>query len=449
MPDTIHSTAENKPAKFDTLGLYISPPRPEEAHFYNFFKACGYNYLEFCDIGFSYKPALLPKYYAETDAAIQAARKKGFKVWILLLAGMNQWKGEAERGDATTFSALNKELLNERLDYIRQAVKGLPHADGFVFFAGDPGGDPEGRSTVQDCIHFAREVHQIVRNNAPKAQFQINVWAIGEWEGFPSPFSLKFWQNQAKLAAAIAQEKDLLGPDCGIAFSLDNYYRSLTLSCYAEAGLTPPLYPLTSDVQKLRERGVKPLFGWPYFLVDEVDDGFITPNNVATKGQSQAETRYIRDILDHGLELGLDGMIANSAYITAEPLNIYAFAKMGKSPKTTPEALLDEFAGFIADTKTKRTLAQVLRFIENHSNWENSLPTQYRLKPLECGDITTAQIALERLATVTPRQKSPIVLPEAPALYLKRLEKRLQMIAAGKIGGVAPIVKSNPGNTGK
>jgi hypothetical protein len=437
-------TADNKKHRFATVGLYVSPPRQEEAHYYDFYKACGYNYLEFCDIGFSWKPSLLPQYYAETDAAIQAARKKGFKVWILLLAGMKQWKGETDRGDAGTFSALNKEPLKERLGYLRQAVQGLPHADGFVFFAGDPGGDPEGRSTVQDCIHFAREVRKIVRETAPKAQFMVNLWAVAEWDGFPSPFSLDFWQKQVRLSTSVAQEQELLGPDCGIVFSLDNYYRSLTLACYAEAGLTPELYPQASNVQNLRARGVRPIYGWPYFLVDEVDDGFISPNNVVTKGQSQSETRYIRAILDHGRAIGLDGMIANAAFISAEPLNIYAFGKMGRSPQLTPEALLDEFAGFVADAKTKRSLAQILRFIENHSNWENSLPKPYRLKPFDCGEITSTAIALERLAQVVPRKRSPIVLPEAPELYLKRLEKRLQAIAAGNIGGTAPIVKSKP-----
>ncbi len=430
--------------RFSTLGLYVTPPTKEEAHYYDFYKACGYNYLEFCDIGFSWKPSLLPKYYAETDKAIQMAHKKGFKVWILLLAGMKQWKGSADRGDAGTFSALKKELLNERLASIRQAVQGLPHADGFAFFAGDPGGDPEGHSTVHDCIHFAREVRNIVREKAPKAQFVVNLWAIAEWDGFPSPFSLDFWQKQVRLSADVAHEKELLGADCGIVFSLDNYYRSLTLTCYAEAGVTPELFPKASDVRTLRQKGVHPIYGWPYFLVDEVDDGFINPNNVVSKGQSQAETRYIRSILDHGREVGLDGMIANSAFISTEPLNIYAFGKMGKSPHITPEALLDEYAGFVATRGTKKTLSKILRFIENNSNWENSLPKANRLKPLECGDITSAGRALTQLATVIPHAKPPIVLPESPALYLKRLEKRLRAIQKGDIGGMNPIIKSKP-----
>lgn len=427
---------------FQTLGIYVNPPKQEEQHYYDFYKACGYNYLEFCDIGFSYRPSLLPKYYAETDSAIQKAHQKGFKVWILLLAGMKQWKGEAERGDAGTFSALKQELLTERLGYLRQAVQGLPHADGFAFFAGDPGGDPEGRSSVQDCIRFARQVRQIVHDSAPKAQFVVNLWAIAEWDGFPSPFSLAFWQKQVSLSKAVAQEPELLGKDCGIVFSLDNYYRSLTLTCYADAGLTPELFPKASDIQALRKRSVHPIYGWPYFLVDEVDDGFIKPNNVASKGQSQAETRYIRAILDRGREIGLDGMIANAAFISAEPLNIFAFGRMGSSPKKSPEAILAEYASLLVTRETQASLTNILRFIENHSNWENSLPQANRLKHFDCGDITSAEIALERLSKVVPRHKTTITLPEPPALYLKRLERRLQAIRAGDIGGTNPITRS-------
>ena len=428
--------------QFETVGLYVAPPEKEEAHYYDFYKACGYNYLEFCEVGFSRRPDLLPAYYAETSEAIDAAHQKGFKVWILILAGMKQWKGPAERGNAGTFSALNKELLQERLSYIKQAVQGLRHADGFVFFAGDPGGDPEGRSTVHDCISFARQVHQIVRENAPQAGLTVNLWAVAEWAGFPSPFSLDFWQKQVQLSKAVAEEKGFLGADCGIVFSLDNYYRSLTLACYADANLQPELYPSASDIQKLRDRGVKPIYGWPYFLVDEVDDGFITPNNVATRGQSQAESRYIRAIVHQGRALGLDGLIANASFVSAEALNIYAFGRMCCAPNLSPEALLDKYAGILADDNTKRSLAQILRFIENHSNWDNSLPTPYRLKPFDCGEVKSAAVALERLGKVVPREKPPIPLPESAALYLKRLQKRLEAIASGNIGGVAPIVKS-------
>jgi hypothetical protein len=438
--DTASSKATPGSRRFDTIGLYVTPPGKEEAHYYDFYQACGYNYLEFCEAGFARRPDLLPAYHGDLAEAIAAAHKKGFKVWILLLAGMQQWKGPAESGNAGTFSALRTDLLRERLSYIRQAVRQLPEVDGFEFFAGDPGGDPEGRSTVKDCIAFAQQVHAIVREETPKAGFAINLWAIAEWAGFPSPFSLDFWQKQVALSKAVVGEPGLLGPECGVVFSLDNYYRSLTLSCYDDAGMQPELYPLSADIRALRDRGVRPIIGWPYFLVDECDDGFITPNNVVTKGQSQCETRYIRAVIDQGRQLGLDGLVANAAFVLAEPLNIYAFGRMCRSASLTPDALLDEYSGLLADGETGHTLAQVLRFVENHSNWENSLPKPYRLKPLDCGEITSATIAQERLAQVMPRAKPLIALPEPPALYLKRLQRRLEAIAAGNIGGVAPIV---------
>jgi hypothetical protein len=428
-----------------TIGLYISPPTGPQAHFYDFYKACGYNYLEFCEGGFAQRPDRLPDYHADQAQVIRTAQGKGFRVWVLLLAGMRQWQGPADTGNAGTFSALDAELLEGRLAFIRQAVQGLRHADGFEFFAGDPGGDPAGRSTVRDCIAFAGRVCDIVRQDAPQAQFAVNLWAIAEWAGFPSPFGLTFWQKQVELSRAVVADPGLLGPDCGVIFSLDNYYRSLTLTCYADAGLKPELFPREADIEGLRQRGVKPLFGWPYFLVDEIDDGFITPNNVATKGQSQAETRYLRAIVDHGRRLGLDGLVANAFFVAAEPLNIYAFGRLCQAPGLSAEAVLEEYAGLVADDATCGSLAIVLRLIENHSNWDNSLPPAYRLPRLDCGPVTTPALALERLAEVVPRAAPPIPLPEPPDAYLGRLRARLEEIAAGRIGGMAPIIRSQAG----
>jgi hypothetical protein len=429
-------------AGFKTVGIYTGSPHGDQ-RLYGFYRASGYNYFEFCESGFGQRPDRLPAYYSEMKAAIDEAHREGFQVWILLLAGMKQWSGPAETGYPGTFSSLHADLLAERLGYIRQAVRSLKEADGFEFFAGDPGGDPEGRSTVRDCISFAGKVRDVARSEAPTAGFAVNLWAIAEWAGFPSPFSLDFWRKQALLSKHVAEEPDLLGPANGVVFSLDSYYRSLTFACFADAGIRPDPYPKAADVRRLRDRGVQPILGWPYFLVDEVDEGFIKPNNCESGGQAGAETRYIRALVDRGRAIGLDGLVANSAFVEAEALNIYAFGRMCRSPHLTPEPLLDEFAGLIADDATKRPLGQVLRFIENHSNWDNSLPPLYRLKPLRCAGITTAQIALDLLAKVRPRESPPIPLPEPPAAYLQRLRRRLEAIASGHVGGVAPIIHAH------
>src|ERR1051325_5014040 len=371
---------------FETVGLYASlptDPPPKDPRVYDFFKACGYNYLEFCEAGFRSRPDLLPEYYKDMSSAITLAHDKGFRVGIVLVAGI-----------------------------------------------------PEGHSTLEDCLSFCRRVQEIVEQQAPAATFILNLWAIAQWEGFPSPSSLRFWEQEVKLSRAAVAAPGLLGPRRGVSFPLHNYYRSLALSRYSRAGGKPELYPAAQDIASVRKRGVGPLLGWPYFLVDEADDGFVKPNNQESGGQSSCETRYIRALVDCGLRLGMDGLVANAIFREAESLNIYAFGQMCRSAELTPERLIDQYAGFVADQKTRGVLGRVLRYIENHSNWENSLPVEYRLRAFDLPQALSARGALDLLAQVKPRVQPAIPLLEPPAIYLGRLKKRLEDIAAGNIGGV-------------
>lgn len=430
------------PGSFETIGLYCAlptDPPPKDPQMYEFFKACGYNYLEFCEAGFRSRPDLLPDYYKEMSRAINLAHERGFRVGIVLLAGMEQWKGPDKSGYLGAFSPFDKAKLQERFTHLQQAVSSLRSADVFILLPGDPGGDPKGRSTFEDCLAFCRNVQQIVKQHAPVANFMVNLWAVAEWEGFPPTRSLRFWQQEVKLSQEAVAAPDLFGPSCGVTFPLHNYYRSLALSCYTAAGVEPELYPTAKDIQMLRMRGVKSVLGWPYFLVDEADDGFIRPNNVESKGQSSAETRYIRGLIDSAHSIGLDGLVANAIFFPVESLNIYAFGQMCRSADLKPEHVLDQYAGFIADGKTRAALGQVLRYIENYSNWQNSLPASHRLKNFEIPEVSSASAALELLAQVKPCVNPSIPLLEPPTVYLGRLKKRLEAIAAGNIGGTAPI----------
>jgi len=428
---------------FQTVGLYASlptDPPPKDPRVYDFFKACGYNYLEFCEAGFRSRPDLLPEYYKDMSSAITLAHDKGFRVGIVLLAGMEQWTGPDSTLGANfpgVFGPRDKSKLTERFARLRNAVSQLRDADVFVFLPGDPGGDPEGHSTLEDCVSFCRRVQEIVEQQAPAATFILNLWAIAQWEGFPSPSSLRFWEQEVKLSRAAVAAPGLLGPRSGVSFPLHNYYRSLALSRYSRAGLKPELYPAAQDIETLRRRAVGPLLGWPYFLVDEADDGFVKPNNHESGGQSSCETRYIRALVDWGLRLGLDGLVANAIFREAESLNIYAFGQMCRSAELTPERLIDQYAGFVADEKTRGVLGRVLRYIENHSNWQNSLPVSYRLKDFDLPPALSASVALSLLAQVKPRVQPAIPLLESPAVYLRRLKKRLEAIAAGRIGGTS------------
>ncbi len=428
---------------FQTVGLYASlptDPPPKDPRVYDFFKACGYNYLEFCEAGFRSRPDLLSEYYKDMSSAIAMAHGKGFRVGIVLLAGMEQWTGPDSTLGANfpgVFTPRNKTKLTERFAHLRHAVSQLRGADVFVLLPGDPGGDPEGNSTLEDCVSFCRQVQEIVKQQAPAATFVLNLWAIAQWEGFPSPSSLRFWEQEVKLSRAAVAAPGLLGPGSGVSFPLHNYYRSLALSRYSRAGLKPELYPAAQDIQALRKRAVSPLLGWPYFLVDEADDGFVKPNNHESGGQSSCETRYIRALVDCGRRLGLDGLVANAIFREAESLNIYAFGQMCRSAELTPERLIDQYAGFVAAEKTRGVLARVLRYIENHSNWQNSLPASSRLKDFDLPHALSAPVALDLLAQVRPRVQPAIPLLEPPATYLGRLKKRLEAIAAGRIGGTS------------
>ena len=136
--------------------------------------------------------------------------------------------------------------------------------------------------------------------------------------------------------------------------------------------------------------------------------------------------------------------MANASYVAAEALNVYAFGRMCRDASLTPEAMLDEYAGLVATKETKKELGAVLRFIENKSNWQNSLPANARLADLDCGDVTTVEKAKSALAKVQPLEKALIPIPETPSVYLGRLKKRLEQIAKGNIGGFAKLPVSKP-----
>src|SRR5262249_52916827 len=146
-------------------------------------------------------------------------------------------------------------------------------------------------------------------------------------------------------------------------------------------------------------------------LVDEVDEGYMTPNQPDSGGQTSAETRYIRALVDRGRALGLDGMVANAIYFKDEALNIYAYGRMCRSATLTPAQLIDRFAGLIADRQTRGALGQVLRYVENHSNWQVSMPAWARLKNFDLPNVKSPSAALALLGQVRPCVHPAISLP--------------------------------------
>src|SRR5204863_9982926 len=68
--DTRGSSARGR--GFATVGLYASlptDPPPKARRVYAFFKACGYNYLEFCEAALRFRRDSLPEYCKDTSSA--------------------------------------------------------------------------------------------------------------------------------------------------------------------------------------------------------------------------------------------------------------------------------------------------------------------------------------------------------------------------------------------
>lgn len=418
--------------RFETVGLYVWRDTPNQ---HAFWKACGINTLQFCDTHWALREDKLDDYYTQFARDIESAKKDGFRVYVILFSNITQWKGPEEReptGTGVLFDPRDPQALGERLANIGRAVRALHQADGFTFFGGDPGGAigaKFGPRTAADWIQMARKVQEVVRREAPQAEFNANPWAIAYWQ-YPnvSCDSSEWWIQETALTRQVLAAPDLIGPNCGVELPGHNYYRAMALRNFHTDGLTPELYPTAEDVWRLRERGVPRIWAWPYFLLDEADDGDVGPDGRLLPG-TQIETRYIHPLVSRMRDIGMNGIIGNWSYAghLAKALNTYAFGRFSRDPQATPEQVIDEYARCVADESTWPALAQVLRFIENRSNWQRKLPPPARLPDLPCR-LLSVEAAKEALRAVVPGKTPSFALPEPPADYLARLQKRLEAI---------------------
>src|SRR5690606_27012041 len=411
---------------FQTVSVYLWPSWAREtSRDYDFWRASGYNTISFLVTGISFvSPAVREANLLAYRQRIVDAQQAGFKVGIVLLSNIGK--------TGHSFDPRDEQQLNQRLDDIKLMLQRLSIVNSITFFAGDPGGVPTkmGSDGVGYFWQMALNVRALAERYAPHALFNVNTWAITHWDDIGiSPFSVEFWEKETQYSKALLANPDFNG--MGVEFPLHNYYRSLALHEYAKAGLDPVAFPAKQDVTDLFARGIKQQWAWPYFLVDEVDDGY-TGYLISKVHPTQSETRYIHNVVAISRQLGLNGMVVNAAVdssgIQTEALNVYAMGRMCADSTLTPEQAIDEFAGFIADADSKRQFAEILKFVENHSTWEASIPSAFRL-PMFDTTHASANSALLDLAHVKTNVQSPFPLPIEPVEYVRRLRKRLLDIA--------------------
>lgn len=425
-------TALAQPAKepLETIGLYaFHPAQPKH---YKFWKACGYNLLQFIDnvIADSVSKESHDKYYRELDKGIADAQKAGFKVSILILSNLSSLSPSSE-----VFNPMDEYAMKKRLGQIELTIKRLARADVFSFFGGDPGGSPIelGEKGVHTWMNMSRKVHEMVERDAPGAAYNANIWAVTHWDFMNiNPFYTGFWDKEVAYGKMIVADKSFIGPDCGIEFPLHNYYRSLAFKAYADVSRTPEPYPVKADIAALKSRGVKRMWGWAHFLIDEVDDGY-TGYAGSKLHPTQAETRYLHRIVNDARTIGLNGILSftDGPGSEIEAMNVFAFGKFCLDGSITPEAAILQFSSYITDSKSTKALAQVISFIENHSTWEASIPERFRIKSLGC-DLNNAAEALRVLEHIKPNSKPTFPIPEPATNYLKRLKSRLVDIQASE-----------------
>ncbi|MHB1457871.1 MAG: hypothetical protein ACYC0V_13255 [Armatimonadota bacterium] len=357
------------------IGAYISPILPDADLIR--LKDWGYNMLEFVDVCYAYKPEGIKAHHKMLNEAISRYHAKGFKVYIILMTTMNQNKEPKEPFvcDSVFSPISHPELYKERLSYLQASIKNLRKADGFTLIAGDPGGDPECLSGTEFFIKMARDVKMLVRKFAPKADFIINTWSIAAWENYPSPYKAEYWQKEIIATRKVINAPDLLDSSTGIEIPAPSNFYQLALNSLTEENITPEIFPTTKDFSILRSKGVKHIWSWPFGLVS---------NEVAPHKDSQSEIRYIARNINLFRQLGANRFVCTiySGNMAGEALNTFAFSRLGSSATMTAKSVTDEWAGFEADQSSHAALARVIRFIENHSDYENIIPLQFRYHPL-------------------------------------------------------------------
>lgn len=417
-----------------TVGLYVWTDTPDQ---HDFWKHCGINMLQVCDIGwYRNSNTLLDPYLDSMAEQINNMKKDGFSVNVILFSTIQQWEGPGDFEPTRIgekFHPSDKLKMEKRLKYIEKSIMKLSMADGFTLFAGDPGGVTAelGAADHSYYTEMGREVLSLIKLHAPGAYFNFNPWAVTM---FPYPEvsceEAKWWLKESEITSEIISQENLIGEEIGIELPCHDYYRAMALERYHREGYDPK-FPSIADIRTIKDKNTKRIWAWPYFILDEADDG--DTNGGVVTDLTQSETRYIYKFVGDMSNLnGINGIIGNWSYkgYLSKSMNTYAFGRFVNDPSATPESVMKEYAGNVTTASSSDLLVEIMKYIENNSNWQRKLPPTKRLPDFET-DIRTASDALKRFDEIkVNEQYIPGRLPETPGDYLARIKSRLIELSA-------------------
>ena len=414
---------ENQP--MDVLAMYCFDYQEKMM---DFWKACGINTLQLIDRACNENDSERAASNARMVKSIEAAHKRGIKVYILVMTNVKDETFEVTR----LFHPRNEVEMAERLRKLGEMAAACSMADGFTIFGGDPGGIYDsyasigmGDGNVDDYIYLVRKFVETIRINAPNAKINLNPWSIAAYQT-PDvlPGQVEYWLNETEMTRSFLAAEDIVNKHIGVELALPDYYRGLALRLYDENLSEYPYYPSKEEVIALKNKGVEDIWGWPYFLIDEADNG-----DGAGTGL-QINFRYIYDIVKIFRDFGFNGVVGNYSYVgeVGCAQNTYALCRFAQDASATPEEVLDEYASFVATSETYQTLGAILRYIENHSHWHYKMPENRRL-PLFQTPYANASDALAALKSVKPRKAEDPRLFGTPKKFLRLVEAKLQELS--------------------
>lgn len=412
-----HEEATETIEPMETIGLYCFFSDPKML---NFWKSCGVNTLQFLDNACHESEVARAASNANMAMMIKTAQEKGFKVYILTLSN---FKNENFASQSSLFHPRDEAEMKKRLTKLKEMAEICSLADGFTIFAADPGGVTNSmeKGSVDDYAYLTRRFIETIRDAAPNAKINVNPWAVSAF-GTPeiSPFDVEFWLRESDMTKSLLAMPNIINEKVNVELACHDYYRALALRLYDDSLHEYPFFPLKTDIDALRARGVKNIWGWPYFLLDECDDG-----DGAGKGL-QITTRYIYEIVKIYRNFGFNGVMGNyssdGAYTCSQ--NTYALCRFAQDTSATPEKVLDEYASFAATEETCKVLGNILRYIENYSLWHQKIPENRRqsnfVTPFE-----SPAAARAAFNNVIPKKQGDAKLLGMPTQYLKLVEEKL------------------------
>ncbi|MBR7141982.1 MAG: hypothetical protein IKD06_00415 [Clostridia bacterium] len=419
---------------FAHCGLYTWDNVPSQ---YEFWKACGVDTIQLSERLWYFSAADEEQYQkriASFASYIDRLHEAGFLVDVLFFSNLRQYKGEYEYdkdsgGIGVWFHPDDEEALNEKLYYTRMLMTACAKADYFTIEAGDPGGitDRMGEGDEYDYAKLVEAFNEVAKECAPNVKVRANTWAVS---AFKTPnisvHELQWWINENEMTRNLLLKEDFFGEDLGLFIPCHDYYRPKLLKLYNQAVRIKqmedfPLFPTVEDLQPLTDRDTE-IWLWPFNLLGS--DG-----NADYCASFTSSLRYVHRDVNAMRELGADGIMADWTWkgYLGMAINTYGYARFVNDPAATPEKVIDEYASYLTDGEGRAALAQILRFIENKSRYDASLPKTKRLPKLEC-TVTSAQQALDLLGSVTPKASSDFPLPENVDSIFARIKDRLNTL---------------------